>query len=155
MVQQQQLQLPAQRDPVARLALFALGSAALWLAVAAPGAPPQVEAQALATPVPIIVITTATTEPVQPTAAPAVQLAAPTLAPQVEQPPPPTAEPQLVELVIEVTPVPTEPPVAALPAGSIVILPTATMPRDEFIASFGPTPDPNAKCAFVGCLPKP
>ena len=29
MVQQQQLQLPNQRDPIARLALFALGGAAL------------------------------------------------------------------------------------------------------------------------------
>ena len=64
---------------------------------------------------------------------------------------------------VEVTPVPTEappeptaePPVPAnqTTASGVQIVPTATMTRDEFIASFGPTPDPAAKCAFVGCLP--
>jgi hypothetical protein len=154
------LVLPAQRDPIARLALFTLGSAALWLAVAAPSAPAQVEAQALATSGPIIVIATPTAGIVEPTAVPVVELAASTAEPPTEAPPP-AAEPRAVEVVVEVTavptepPAPTEPPVTALPAGSIVILPTATMTRDEFIASFGPMPDPNAKCAFVGCLSKP
>lgn len=163
MVQQQQLQLPAQRDPIARLAPFALGSAALWLAVVTPTAPADVQAQVLATPAPIIVIATPTAAPVGPTTAPAAQLVAPTMAIPTElPPPPPTAEPQVI--VVEVTPLPTEappepttPPVPAnqTTASGVQIVPTATMTRDEFIASFGPTPEPNAKCAFIGCLPKP
>jgi hypothetical protein len=56
---------------------------------------------------------------------------------------------------IEAPPEPTQPPAPAnqTTASGVQIVPTATQTREEFIASFGPTPDPNAKCAFVGCLP--
>jgi hypothetical protein len=152
------LNLPAQRDPVARLALLAIAVAAVWLASVMPSAPPVQARAVLATPQPIIVIATPTLGLPEPTAAPVV-LAQPTEAPPTVEPA--TAEPEIV--YVEVTPVPTEAPppeptaepVTALPAGSIVILPTATQTREEFIASFGPTPDPAAKCAFVGCLHQP
>jgi hypothetical protein len=151
------LSLPTQNDPIARLALIALACGALWLAAVMPSAPAQAQVE-LATPAPIIVIATPTMG-LQPTEAPALVLAPPTFAPPL--PEQPTPEPQVV--YVEVTPAPTEappaeptaPPVTALPQGSIVILPTATQTKEEFIASFGPTPDPAAKCAFIGCLAKP
>ena len=61
MIQPQQLHLPTQRDPIARLALGVLAVAALLVAFAAPSVPADTaQAQVLATPQPIIVIATPT-----------------------------------------------------------------------------------------------
>lgn len=169
MVQQRKLNLPTQRDPIARLALCVLSGAALFIAVAAPSMPTDVQAQANATPQAIVVIATPTLG--APTAE-AAQAPAPTLAPTeapeqaTESATPP--EPQVIEVQVPVyvgvtaepppPPEPTqapEPTAAPIPPGAIIILPTATQTTQEFIDSFGPTPDPAAKCAFVGCLPKP
>ena len=160
MVQPQQIQLPTQRDPIARLSLGALFIGALFVAFAAPSVPVDTaQAQVIATPQPIIVIATPTLG--LPTAQPAAVLAAPTFEPPTMPPPPPTAEPQVIEVqvpvVVEVTAPPVEAPPepTAAPLDRVIILPTATQTREEFIASFGPTPDPNAKCAFVGCIGNP
>ena len=167
--QQRKLYLPTQRDPIARLALCVLSGAALFVAVVAPSMPTDVQAQANATPQAIVVIATPTLGAPTAEAAPAVELPAPTLATEApEQPtesaPPP--EPQVIEVqvpvYVEVTaepppppPEPTqspEPTAESIPPGAIIILPTATQTAQEFIDSFGPAPDPAAKCAFVGCL---
>lgn len=156
MIQPRQLNLPTQRDPLARAALVALVAAACWLALSTPSVPAAAETALIATPTIGILPTQAPTEAPLPTTMPVVAQAAPTFAP------PPTPEPVIVveQVIVEVTAVPTEaPPTAAppteAPAMVIVVYPTPTQTRQEFIDSFGPTPDPNAKCAFIGCLPKP
>lgn len=154
------LTLPTQNDPIARLVLLLLACGALWLAAVMPSAPAQAQAD-VTTPAPIIVIATPTIGPAA-TEAPALAQAQPTIAPPAPVIEQPTAEPQIV--YVEVTPEPTEAPaieqptaapVTTLPAGSIVILPTPTQTKQEFIASFGPAPDAASKCAFVGCLHQP
>ncbi len=163
MIQPRQLQLPTQRDPLARLALFALVGVACWLALSAPAVPTAAQAEAFVIATPTIGIL-----PTQaPTAAPIVVQAAPTVDPPTN-PPAPTAEPVVIErqIIVEVTapPQPTDPPAPSptaplmvlVPGNTIIVIATPETQSDaEFIASFGPTPDPNARCAFVGCLPQP
>ena len=151
MVQPRQLNLPTQRDPLARLALVALVAAACWLALGTASAPVAAETVLIATPT----IGILPTQP--PTEAPVVAQAVPTI---TDVPAPAsTAEPVIVEVevpvIVEVTAVSTALPApTALPAGSIIILPTATQTNEDFVASFG-APTADATCQFTGCLHQP
>lgn len=144
------LTLPTQRDPIARMALFALIGVALYLAAYAAPQPAQVEAKAN----PVIafqtVVATPTLAPIEPTAAPAEAAAPPTMAPVALAEP--TAEPA------PVADAPPADPAAYLanvgdqaphsPRGSdrneVQILPTAAPPPSEV--------DPNAQAAPLPTL---
>jgi len=139
----------------------------------APARPEPTTAQAA----PVIIIATpALSQPNPPTPAavssdraPSAALAAATVVPPTEAPT--TAEPQIV--YIEVTSVPTEAPPTAEPpteaptnepprptpagqtlASGVIILPTPGPGDPGFAESFA-TPDPKAKCLFVGCIGRP
>src|SRR5262245_14652067 len=122
----------------------------------------------------IIIATPALSRPDPPTPAagsidraPSAALAAATVAPPTMQEA--TAEPQIV--YVEVTAAPTEAPPATEPpteaptsapptpagqrlASGVIILPTPGPGDPGFAESFA-TPDPNAKCLFVGCIGRP
>lgn len=168
------LNLPRHRDPIARLTLVGLIVVVTWIGITQP-TPQSTSAQE-----PIIVLATpalrqlptsslasvqdlATPAQPQPTAAPqpGVELAAPTIDPAQlaqQQPTAPPPEHVIVERVVEVRQI-------------IVATPTAEMappPEDEQQATSGgfatpgpgdrgfadsfATPDPAAKCQFIGCL---
>lgn len=167
------LNIPPRRDPIARLTLLACAALVVYAAFVSATAPQQASAQSED----IILIATPTLPVFVPTEVPALAQAVPTMVPeQVIQPVPEPqviyieppapvyieAEPEIIiqevpPIIIENTPVITYQTAVpethqALPSGgAIVMTATPAVGAPGFADSFA-APDPDAKCAFVGCL---
>lgn len=167
------LNIPQRRDPIARLTLLACAALVVYAAFVSMTAPQQASAQSDE----IILIATPTLPVFIPTEAPVLAQAVPTMVPEqvVIQPPAPEviyveqpapvyieAAPEIIiqevaPVVIQNTPVVTYQTAAPethqeLPnGGAIVMTATPAIGAPGFADSFA-APDPDAKCAFVGCL---
>jgi hypothetical protein len=170
------LTIPPKRDPIARLTLLGCAALVCYAVFASATAPQQASAQSDN----IILIATPTLPVFVPTQEPVAVQSVPTAVPDqfvsgvVEQPAPQViyveqpapvyvqAEPEVIvqevaPVVIQNTPVVTYQTAVPethreLPSGgALVMTATPAIGAPGFADSFA-APDPNAKCAFVGCL---